>query len=69
MMRLVINGIPQDYEGTPELESLLKALEYGTESRGIAVAINNTVVPRRDISRVVLKDGDRIEIIEAVQGG
>ncbi len=69
VMNLVINGKPKHYKGSPELESLLRELEIKEENRGIAVAINDTVIPQRDISGVTLKEGDRIEIIEAVQGG
>ena len=36
---------------------------------GIAVAVNDEVVPRDDWSRWLLTDGDVIEIVTAVQGG
>ena len=37
--------------------------------RGIAVAVNQEVVPRREWASTPLRPGDRIEIITAVQGG
>lgn len=37
--------------------------------RGIAVAVNQEVVPRREWVSTPLSPGDRIEIITAVQGG
>jgi sulfur carrier protein len=37
--------------------------------RGIAVALNGSVVPRSAWSETVLKPGDNIEIVRAMQGG
>jgi sulfur carrier protein len=69
LMRLTINGAPRDYGGSPRLESLLKDLSIAADRPGVAVAVNDTVIPRGDIPDTPLKDGDRIEVIEAVQGG
>jgi sulfur carrier protein len=38
-------------------------------SRGVAVAVNDTVVPRSEWDRFQLKDNDSILIIKATQGG
>jgi len=35
----------------------------------VAAALNETVVPRSRWSATVLADGDRVEILTAVQGG
>jgi sulfur carrier protein len=37
--------------------------------RGIAVALNGTVVPRTDWSMTPLNPGDSVEIVRARQGG
>jgi sulfur carrier protein len=37
--------------------------------RGIAVALNGSVVPRSAWSETALKPGDNIEIVRAMQGG
>lgn len=37
--------------------------------QGIAVAVNQLVVPRNDWPSTPLQSGDKIEIITAVQGG
>lgn len=68
-MKLVVNGSPREYDGPPELKSFLDALEIRQDRRGLAVAVNDSVVPRGEYNRLRLKDGDRVEIIEAVQGG
>ncbi|MGH3344933.1 MAG: sulfur carrier protein ThiS [Carbonactinosporaceae bacterium] len=36
---------------------------------GVAVALNDAIVPRGDWVRVELRDADRIEVLTAVQGG
>jgi len=37
--------------------------------RGIAVAVNGTVVPRSAWPATELRDGDAVEVLTAVQGG
>ena len=37
--------------------------------RGVAVAVNEEVVPRADWPRWPLADGDVVEVVTAVQGG
>jgi len=54
------------YSGN-RLSSLLEGLKM--RRRRIAVEINHVVVPRADYERVVLRPGDRIEIINFVGGG
>jgi sulfur carrier protein len=36
---------------------------------GVAAAVNETVVPRGQWSATALGDGDRVEVLTAVQGG
>ena len=38
-------------------------------SRGIAVALNGSVVPRSAWGETALKPGDTIEVVRAMQGG
>ncbi|HEY0535761.1 MAG TPA: sulfur carrier protein ThiS [Actinoplanes sp.] len=37
--------------------------------RGVAVAVNGTVVPRSTWTEVALADGDTVEVLTAAQGG
>ncbi|MCT2593359.1 sulfur carrier protein ThiS [Streptomyces sp. N2-109] len=43
--------------------------EFTAAPAGVAAAVNETVVPRGQWPETVLNDGDRIEILTAVQGG
>lgn len=51
--------------------TLIAALEQnGVHSqKGIAVAVNNTVVPRAEWQNKVLNESDKITVIKATQGG
>jgi len=37
--------------------------------RGVAVAVDGEVVPRGDWPGTALRDGQRVEVLHAVQGG
>jgi sulfur carrier protein len=50
------------------LITLLDHLQIA-ESRGIALAVNNEVIPRKSWSVYPLSDQDRITLIRASQGG
>jgi len=41
----------------------------GDETKGVAVAVNEEVVPRSAWGAATLHDGDRVEILQAHQGG
>ncbi len=39
------------------------------EGRGVAVALDGEVVPRGAVGGAALRDGQEIEVVQAVQGG
>lgn len=51
------------------VNDLLLALNLPQDGRGIAIAVNDAVVSRSRWLVHELHDGDRIEIVRAVQGG
>ncbi len=51
------------------LSALLHEKEIAADARGVAVAINGTVVPRAAWPSTQLSAGDQIEIVRARQGG
>ena len=64
---VVVNG-----EFAPLVANVIELLEgvgVDPRARGIAVAVNGTVVPRRDWAQQTLADGDRIEIVKPFAGG
>lgn len=66
-MRLTVNGMQQDVPAGVTVAALLQALTVRRE--GVAVALNDDVVPRAEHATRTLNDGDRLEIIVAVAGG
>jgi sulfur carrier protein len=50
------------------LQSLINEL-LGDKTKGIAIAVNNNVVPRLHWSSAKLKEKDEVMIIKATQGG
>jgi sulfur carrier protein len=66
--RLRINGQEEPLRAAT-LSALLdeKAVDVG--QRGIAVALNGSVVPRADWPSTKLNPGDSVEIVRARQGG
>jgi sulfur carrier protein len=68
-LELTINGEKRQVDGAKTLAELATRLGLDTSSRGIAIAVNDTVIPRPRWSTVHLSSGDRVEVIHAVQGG
>jgi len=66
-MKILVNGQSKELDDDVTLVGLLKAIEVSNE--GIAIAVNDRVIPRSAWSGVDIQDGDRVEVIHAVQGG
>ncbi|MFD0342872.1 sulfur carrier protein ThiS [Streptomyces sp. NPDC127117] len=62
-----VNGEPLRLAGGTTLASLVATLT--TAHSGVAAAVNETVVPRGQWAATALLDGDRVEVLTAVQGG
>ena len=68
-MHVIVNGKETEIKDGASLEQLLDSLGISRTQKGIAVAVNNTVVPRETWRETSLQTGDAVEIIRAVQGG
>jgi sulfur carrier protein len=66
-MTITVNGIPRELTASTTIESLVGELAGST--RGVAVAVDATVVPRQNWLQTPLRDGSTVEILTAVQGG
>lgn len=68
MLSLEVNGTQEQLQASTVAQVLvLKGIEL--DRKGIAVALNSAVVPRRVWGDTTLKSGDVLEIITARQGG
>ena len=63
-----VNNSPQETTDAQTLTQLLADLALA-EQRGVAVAVNDEVVPRAAWSAHELRAHDRVTIIRATQGG
>ncbi len=68
-MTVVVNGRFRDLEPGTTVVRLVRSLERDPAAQGVAVALNGTVVPRRRWAEQQLTEGDRVEVLTAVQGG
>ncbi|WP_328342893.1 sulfur carrier protein ThiS [Micromonospora sp. NBC_00421] len=66
-MRLIVNGVGRELAGGSTVADLVRAVTE--QRRGLAVAVNGEVVPRGGWPGAVLRDGDRVEVLSAAQGG
>lgn len=68
-MNLTLNGQPQTLDADRlTVAALLDRLDIA-QQKGVAVAVNNAVVPRSQWGEQQVGDGDAVEIIRATQGG
>ncbi|MFF7444939.1 MULTISPECIES: sulfur carrier protein ThiS [unclassified Streptomyces] len=66
-MNISLNGEPREVAPGTALDTVVRALTPAPS--GVAAALNETVVPRGQWSSTPLAEGDRVEVLTAVQGG
>ncbi len=67
-MNLRVNDKPHDVADRATLHDLLAELGH-VAKRGVAVAVNDAVVPRSTWETHSLVAGDRVLVVQATQGG
>ena len=68
-MNVLLNGEPRELPDSATVRAAVSASGAPTEGRGVAVALDGEVVPRARWDEVALVEGQRVEIVRAVQGG
>ncbi|MEU1806095.1 MULTISPECIES: sulfur carrier protein ThiS [Streptomyces] len=66
-MTVTVNGEPRELPDGTTLDGVVATLTQAPS--GVAAAVNETVVPRGQWPATPLGDGDRVEVLTAVQGG
>ena len=66
-MNLFVNGQPEQVPAGLTAAQLLTRLKLPL--KGIAVEINEQIVPRARLAETELHDGDRLEVVSLVGGG
>jgi sulfur carrier protein len=67
-MTIRLNDTIRTLASETTLHGLLKELGL-SERKGVAVAVNDTVVPRTTWAHRLLAEADRVLVIHATQGG
>ena len=62
-----LNGEPREL---PDGSTIVQAVaELTAAPAGVAAAVNGDVIPRGSWATTLLRDGDQVEVVTAVQGG
>lgn len=70
LQSVTINGEERRVRNGIRIPDLLRLAGLDPEQvRGVAVAVNDEVVPRREWPEQAINEGDRIEVVTAKQGG
>lgn len=64
-----MNGQYYDFEKSLNILELIEFFSIELRPVGLAIAINEDIVPKSKYQEVFVKDGDSVEIIELVGGG
>jgi sulfur carrier protein len=68
-MNVFVNGQPALLREHATVEDAVAASGAHESRRGLAVAVDGEVVPRSEWEHTELRDGQRVEVLQAVQGG
>jgi sulfur carrier protein len=70
-MKLHINGEERTFADPGRAEFTLAALieSLSMKSDRVAIELNREIAPRNSWPQIILKDGDRLEIVHFVGGG
>ncbi len=68
-MRIIVNGKLLEVEEDISLLALLEKNRIEVRPVGLAVAVNEEIVPKSKYAEYKLKEGDRVEIVNIVGGG
>jgi sulfur carrier protein len=66
-VNISVNGESRAVTPGTALDTVVRSLTAAPS--GVAAALNETVVPRTRWAATALREGDRVEILTAVQGG
>jgi sulfur carrier protein len=67
-MKITVNGAEHEADAGASVAGVVSSVT-GRTGGGVAVALNDQVVPRADWNTTIVREADRIEVLTAVQGG
>jgi sulfur carrier protein len=66
-MKITVNGAERETSAGSSVAGVVATVTG--QAGGVAVALNDEVVPRADWTTTIVREADRIEVLTAVQGG
>jgi sulfur carrier protein len=69
MVKICFNGKSREISESMTVVGFLKGYHIDSNIRGVALAVNGTIVPRSDWELLRFQEGDLVEVIQATQGG
>ncbi|HXD59396.1 MAG TPA: sulfur carrier protein ThiS [Thermoleophilaceae bacterium] len=66
-MRVFLNGEPRELDEGATVDAAVAIT--GAPDRGVAVAVDGEVVPRGQWTSMQLQEDQKVEVLQAVQGG
>ena len=68
-MKITINNQQHHFDETPSVETLMHQFFPEGNQNGMAVAVNQVVIPKKNWKRQRLQENDKVILIKATQGG
>ena len=68
-MNVTVNGAAQELRPGATVADVVASLGHQPSGRGVAAALNGEVVRRAEWGATEVREGDRLEVLEATQGG
>jgi len=68
-LKVELNGSVVELDPGASVRDAALTLATDPSGRGVAVAVDGEVVPRSEIESTPLREGQRVEVVTAIQGG
>ena len=68
-MRIELNGEIREVADESTVADLIALTGADPDARGLAVALEGEVVPRSEWDRILASEGQKVEVVAAIQGG
>jgi sulfur carrier protein len=68
-VRIFVNGDEREIPEGVTIAGLVSETVSAPSGRGVAVAVDAAVVPRSEWGETLVAEGQRVEILVAIQGG
>lgn len=68
-MTILLNGQPVELGDAATVADAVAQAGASADARGVAVAIDGEVVPRAEWTATIVRDGQAVEVLQAIQGG